>query len=318
MMKKAISRTVVLAVALCLLMGTALAASVGLMDFLYTNDTGTVQIAAPEVVRKAADRVQMDVREAACDGMVAHVVVAYKLEDMKLVWDVHYDSVSEAQKEKTALFQEHQAIEVNGEKVFSYGFDYRYEDDHTIVADYLIDLRGISRKLGDQLQISAGMRMMNLQWETLEDCSFEVLVPVQHDDWPVYEAVNLPCEQNNYRLLSAQLMRTDIGCYLTIEAEDTVSAAEMEPYAEDHAAMVSRYPMHGQFGVMLLDEKGGEYRNLYTLTRHLNESDVETIVHLQTETICQKFDVGNTLVIQPICEGYGDELIPITLEMKKK
>lgn len=317
-MKKAISRTAVLAIALCLIMSTALAAGIGLLDFLHTNDTGEIQVTKPQTVAVTADKVQIDVREAICDGMAAHVVAAFKLEGVKLVSDRHWETIAEDEKEHTVMFQEGYMVQVNGENLYSYGFDYLYESDDTIVVDYLIDLRKMKQEIPQELELTLDMRMLDTNWETLEKCSFAVQVPVQKDNWTTYEAVNLPIEQNNYRVTSAQVVRTDIGCYLTMELQDTVPAEEMEPYAEDRAEMVRRYPLQGQFWMKALDENGKEYKLLYSQGRHLNESDVETIVHLLDETTYQRFEVGETLTLQPVCEGYGSELLPIILKLQAK
>ena len=317
-MKKAISRTAVLAIALCLLMSTALAAGIGLLDFLYANDTGNLQVTKPVAVVMTADKVQIDVREAICDGMAAHVVAAYKLEGVKLISDRHWEGIAEAEKGHTVLFQEGYMVQVNGEKLYSYGFDYRFESDDTIVVDYLIDLRKMKQELSEELEVTVGMRMMDTNWETLEECSFAVQMPVQSDNWKIYEAVNLPIEQDNYRLLSVKVVRTDIGCYLTAEAEDVATAEEMEPYVEDYNVMINRYPLQGNFGMKALDENGNEYKVLYASNRHLNESDVETVIHCQVETIFQRFDIGDTLTLFPVVKNDAFEgvLKPITIQMK--
>lgn len=319
-MKKAISRTAVLAIALCLLMSTALAAGIGLLDFLHTNDTGEIQVIKPEIMSKTQGKMQIEVQEAACDGMTAHIVVAYKLEDAKMVWDVYSESVEEADKEKVVFFQENQMVQVNGEENYSYGFDFRQISDEEIVADYLIDLRKLPGKVPDELYVSLGLRTMDMQWETLEKCGVEVKIPVQKANQQVYVAEGLPLEQDNYRLLSAQVVRTDIGCYLTVEAEDVATAEEMEPYVEDYNVMINRYPLQGNFGMKALDENGNEYKVLYALTRHLNESDVETVVHCQVETILQRFDVGDTLTLFPVVNHSAFEgvLKPITLKLQAK
>ena len=319
MVKKAIPRTIVIAFALCvLLLGTALAVGAGLLDFLYVHDTGNVQVIAPEIMRKTGEKVHVDVREAACDGITAHVVVAFKLEGTKLVRDTYAEILSEMDRANTMLFQENYEITVNGEAVYSYGFNYRYEGEDTVVADYLIDLRKLNQEMPETLLISLGMRVMDFDYNTLEKCDVEVKVPVQCVSRQVYTATNLPCEQDNYRLLSAQVVRTDIGCYLTIEAEDIATAEEMEPYVESYVTMINRYPVQGSFGVNALDENGNAYQVLYAQRRALNESDVETVVHLRCETICQRFDVGDMLTIQPFVNDarFKGQLLPITLRLQ--
>ena len=319
-MKKAISRTAVLAIALCLLMSTALAAGIGLLDFLHTNDTGNIQVTKPQAVAISADKVQIDVREAICDGMAAHVVAAFKLEGVKLISDRHWEGIVEDEKEYTVLFQEGYMVQVNGEKVYSYGFDYQFESDDTVVVDYIIDLRRVQQELPEELELAVGMRMYTTDWEVLEECSFSVQVPVQSDNWKIYEAVELPVEQDNYRLLSAQVVRTDIGCYLTVEAEDVATAEEMEPYVEDYNVMINRYPLQGNFGMKALDENGKEYKVLYSLNWPLNDSGVETVVHCRVETIFQRFDVGDTLTLFPVVNHSAFEgvLKPITLKLQAK
>lgn len=317
-MKKAISRTAVLAIALCLLMSTALAAGIGLLDFLHTDDTGEIAVVTPEIMSKTQGEMQLEVQEAACDGMTAHIVVAYQQEGAKLVWDVYAESVEEADMGKAVFFQENQMVQVNGEEIYSYGFDFRQISDEEIVADYLIDLRKLPGEVPDELYVSLGLRTMDMQWETLEKCGVEVKIPVQKANQQVYVAQGLPLEQDNYRLLSAKVVRTDIGCYLTIEAEDVATAEEMEPYVEDYNVMINRYPLQGNFGMKALDENGNEYKVLYASNRHLNESDVETVIHCQVETIFQRFDIGDTLTLFPVVKNNAFEgvLQPITLQMK--
>lgn len=320
-MKKMIPRTAALVLALLvLLMGTALAVGIGLVDFLGIGDTGDVQVAAPEVISMTDGKVRIEVREAACDGIFAHVVAAFTLEDKQLVWDVHCDEIQEEDKARTVMFQEGQTVTVGEDTCWSYGFQYIQESDETIVADYLVDLRQMEGQLPEKLQLTCSMRMIDMDWQTMENCEFTVQVPVQMANRQAYTAVNLPCEQDNYRLLSAQVVRTDIGCYLTIEAEDIATAAEMEPYVESYVTMINRYPVHGNFGVNALDESGNAYRMLYAQSRHLNESDVETVVHLRSETICRRFNVGEKLIIQPFVGDarFEGQLQPITLRLQPR
>ena len=78
-MKRAIPRALILVLALA---SVALAAETGLLDFLHLDTLGKVNAVQPEMhMVKPGQYLTAEIRQAACDGVSAHIVVAYSVKD---------------------------------------------------------------------------------------------------------------------------------------------------------------------------------------------------------------------------------------------
>lgn len=92
-MKRAIPRALILACALVLaLASVALAAETGLLDFLHLDTLGKVNAVQPEMhMVKPGQYLTAEIRQAACDGISAHIVVAYSVKDKNDALRMDYD-----------------------------------------------------------------------------------------------------------------------------------------------------------------------------------------------------------------------------------
>ena len=92
-MKRAIPRALILACALVLaLASVALAAETGLLDFLHLDTLGKVNAVQPEMhMVKPGQYLTAEIRQAACDGVSAHIVVAYSVKDKNDALRMDYD-----------------------------------------------------------------------------------------------------------------------------------------------------------------------------------------------------------------------------------
>ena len=330
-MKRAIPRALILACALVLaLASVALAAETGLLDFLHLDTLGRVNAVQPEMhMVKPGQYLTAEIRQAACDGVSAHIVVAYSVKDkndaLRMDYDWNNGSIDFA-AERAACQRE---LMVNtqwiSEKTTGMDLDstciqWRYESAQTMVVDYSADLRELA-EIPEQLTLTFDPTAYLAGDETYAEAdalSFEVTLPAQTVEKEVWQAKDIPDTGANWKLDSLTLTRTDMGCYLDVEVEDPDQAEcnrllDAVPEGGSYAEIL---PLLGSFWVDTLDDSGNAYVRLNGGFKEPLSQDVEwthEIIHIYL----QRFEVGDTITIRPYDSGTKKMMDTMTLQLEK-
>lgn len=338
-MKRMIPRSAVIAFALILaLMATALAFGGDILNFLHTNNIGEVQIQKPGVsVEYAGTGILKEVRvdEAVCDGRSVHMLVTWTADPEKgaLLWGSDWDKNPEDlpfAAERAAAPQVYTispgdlSVETGGQKYDVWdSWMKRYDSAYSITADITFFVGDLD--LGDTLTVARTTWVYEIipgtEGETVdrEKVPFSVTVPVQIAGTRTYEATNLPIRLENYKVLSAQVIRTDMGLYVEVEAEDDYDPEEYEnSFSEGpgEGYPTLTLPLHGSAWFRLLDQDGNEIPCMTNDQKYLaNDDDGEEWAHLLIREMFPVSEVGSTITVQPLDTGTGERFTPYTLEL---
>ena len=331
-MKRAIPRALILACALVLaLASAALAAETGLLDFLHLDTLGKVNAVQPELnMTKQGQYLTAEIRQAACDGVSAHIVIAYSTKDnkdalrMDYDWDRDVDFAAERAACQREFLMNTQTIfeEATQMGLDNTGIQWRYESAQTMVVDYSADLRGLD-KIPGQLTLAfeptAYLAGDEADAET-DALSFEVALPVQTVDKEVWQAKNIPDTGANWKLDSLTLTRTDMGCYLDVEVEDpdlaTCDSLTGDDQEGDSEKIAEILPLRGSFWLDVLDASGNACARLNGGYKE-NLSEVDEWVHDSIHIYLQRFEVGDTITLRPYDSAAKKQMEPITIQLEK-
>ena len=324
-MKRMIPRSAVIAFALILaLMATALAFGGDILNFLHTNDIGEVEIQKPDV----------KVEEAVCDGRSVHMLVTWIADPEKgaLLWGSDWDktdvpfAAERTAAPKVYLVNPGELIIETGGRQYDVwdNWDKRYDSAYSITADitFFID----DMELGDTLTASRTIWVSENTPDAegvmpvAEKVPFSVTMPVQVAKTRVYEATNLPIKLENYKVLSAKVVRTDMGCYIEVEAEDDFDWDEYENSLSEGPGQgypTITLPLHGSAWFDVLDQDGKELPCMTNDQKYF-ETDDDEWVHLLIREMFPISEVGSTITIQPLDTGTGERYTPYTLELVER
>ena len=342
-MKRILPRSAVIAFALILaLMATALAFGGDILNFLHAKDIGEVQIQKPDVkVEYVKDGILKEIRvdEAVCDGRSVHMLVTWTADPEKgaLLWgfDLYKDlntlpfAAERAAAPKVYVLNPvEEIIETGGQRYeIMSNLDERYDSAYSITADitFFID----DMELGDTLtavssaDIDEFVQNDDDTMPLVETVPYSVTIPVQVTETRTWEATNLPVTLENYKVLSARVTRTDLGCYVEVEVEDDYDPEEYEnSMVEDEdgcSVPTLTLPLHGSPWFRLLDQDGKEIPCMTNEWKNLERfNDGEEWVHLLIREMVPAFEVGSTLTVQPLDTGTNVRYTPYTLELAER
>ena len=342
-MKRIIPRSVIIAFALILvLMATALAFGGDILNFLHTNDIGEVEIQKPDVKVEYAETgilKEIKVDEAVCDGRSVHMLVTWIADPEKGAllwgsdWDVDPNSVPFAAERAAApkvylLNPGSMTVETGGQQYDVWdGWHERYDSAYSITADitFFID----DMELGDTLtavssaDIDEFVQNDDDTMPLVETVPYSVTIPVQVTETRTWEATNLPVTLENYKVLSARVTRTDLGCYVEVEVEDDYDPEEYEnSMVEDEdgcSVPTLTLPLHGSPWFRVLDQDGKEIPCMTNEWKNLERfNDGEEWVHLLIREMVPAFEVGSTLTVQPLDTGTNVRYTPYTLKLAER
>lgn len=332
-MKRAIPRALILVCALVLaLTSVALAAETGLLDFLHLDTLGKVNAVQPEMhMVKPGQYLTAEIRQAACDGVSAHIVVAYSVKNKNDALRMDYDwnngnidfAAERAACQRELMVNTQWISEkTTGMDLDNTGIQWRYESAQTMVVDYSADLRGLA-EIPEQLTLvfdPTAYLAGNETYAEADALSFEVTLPAQTVEKEVWQAKNIPDTGANWKLDSLTLTRTDMGCYLDVEVEDPDKAecerllgADFEGGSKEAA---EKLPLRGSFWVDALDASGNAYARLSGGFKE-NLSEDEEWTHEIIHVYWQRFEVGDTITIRPYDSGTKKMMDTMTLQMEK-
>lgn len=335
-MKRMIPRSAVIAFAIVLVLtATALAFGGDILNFLHTDNLGNIQIQTPDVDVEYAETgilKEVQVKEAVCDGRAVHMLLTCSIDPEKgaLLWGNDWD------KENLPFAAERAAaphvytvnplelvIETDGNSYPVWdGCHIRYDSAYSITADITFFIDDIEP--GDSLTASRIIRICelipgnNVEINECESIPVRITMPVQIADTTVYEAVNLPMELENYKVLSAKVIRTDLGCYIEVEAEDNYDADEYEESISEEGYPAMILPLHGSGGwFSLVNSDGTEIRSLTSDQKYLERHDDEWM-HILIREMFPAREIGSSITIQPLDMDTLERYTPYTLELKAK
>lgn len=318
-MKKAATRTLVLSVALILVTTcAALAATkLGLTDFLRLSSLEGIQHETPELIWiQENDLVDAQIREVACDGVSAHIVVAYTAKHpgdaLLMDFDENKADVAfsnERQNKRLLLINSMELQAMPGGDILNTGIQWDYETPETLVVDYSVYLCPDILAYSGDFTVSSDpwtLRFTPRVYESVDqffDLQFEMTLSAKPGSYAVYHAVNMPLQMEQYHVNAAAVVATDMACYLSVEVED-------DPGIEET-------PLHGSYWLHVLDEKslsvpllnGGEWISL-------NEDD--EVMHFIVRESLQEFSPGDSLTIQPYDSHTQTEYTQMILELEKE
>ncbi len=340
-MKRMIPRSAVIAFALILvLMASALAFGGDILNFLHTENLGEVQIQKPDVnVEYAKDGVLKEIRvdEAVCDGRSVHMLVTWIADPEKgaLLWgsdwnedpkDLPFAAERAAAPKIYTVNPGEPSVETGGKHYDVWdGWHKRYDSAYSITADitFFID----EMELGDTLSVSRPIYIYDHipgdegPSPLAETVPLSITMPVQVTATRTWEATNLPIKLENYKVLSARVTRTDLGCYVEVEAEDDFDWDEYEnSMVEDEEGAMRptiTLPLHGSAWYRLQDQDGNEIPSLTSDQRYL-ETESDEWQHLLIREMFPAFEVGSTLTIHPLDVGTQEYFTPYTLELVER
>lgn len=321
--------TLAMGVALALLLAAAvaLAAYGGLLDFLHLPTLGQVRTVQPKWEQTQPGDVKIEVTEAASDGISVHLLLRLTTrsgQDALLLLD---DS-----PEKTGFVSQYEGKRTlrvtpmelqTGEALLWPNVQCRYESPASLSLDITVDLRELD--CNDSLTVSVPFLTYTQQddGQTTDEATAtaQVTISLQRTERKTYRAGNLPISGPGYVLKSLTLTQTDMACYLDTEWEDDVplEQAMAEPgYPQDEEAqeewMQQRFPLSGSFWVSVLDENGTPYHNLNGgESQSMAEEDEHN--HILISTFVQRFQVGQTLTLQPYCWESQRHFEPVVVEL---
>ncbi len=338
-MKRMIPRSAVIAFALILvLMATALAFSGDILSFLHTDNIGEVQIQKPEVeVQYAKDGILKEIRvdEAVCDGRSVHMLVTWISDPEKgaLLWgsdwmmdpeEVPFAAERAAAPLVCLVNSGALTIETGGRKYDVWdNHSIRYDSAYSITADITFFVYDF--ELGDTLiapqTITLSKYIPDYEGDSidLEKVPMTVTMPVQVTATRTYEATNLPVHLENYKINSARIIRTDLGCYYEVEAEDDYDPEEYANSFSDEDDCTMNVPLHNSWYFNVLKEDGTELPSMTFEQRTLERSnDATEWEHLLTVEMLPSFEVGSTVTLQPLAGWVRERLTPVTLEFVER
>lgn len=355
-MKRIFPRTAAMALALLLILtGTALALGGGLMDFLHSRDLGEIKIQQPQLYpqfESLSILSDFQVTEAVCDGRSVHLIAAYAIDPSRgalvfandwMKMDRLPFAAERAAAEQVYIVAPGQmTLRANGQEYDVWdSLSCRYDSAYALTVDVSFFVYDLA--LGDEVTISKTDTLEAVRagtetyWDTREELPYEVTIPVQTTGTRVFEAVNLPLRLENYRINAARVTRTDLACYIEVEVEDDYDAEEYacsfveveEPYRyerEDGTVVegVSVYekstlllPLHGSWWFKALAADGAAYPILTSGMKRMGE-DAEEWEHSLVVETTPRFEVGDTLVLQPFDSGTGEAYAPVALELRER
>ncbi len=311
--KRVIPRALALAlVMVCLLASVALAAGLGVLDFLKVDNVGDLKVATPTATGTDMQLVTAQVREAVCDGLSAHVVVAYttKSADDALINEFDQEKLEKDQMEfssamktaKRVLILGYNDMVTDGTEIsLQAGYNWKYESARTLVIDYVIDLREYIRMMldddgnmsvlplsvGDTLTLHLQPWVLDAKWETLEKGDISLTLDVPKSNAESWKAKNLPIACDQYEITSVEIKRTEMACYMTLSLRDPLGGE-------------SESPMQGSLWFKAVDDKGEAYALLnggYKVSLNGEGGSQLVVIFLQ------RFEPGDMLRIQPYDSG---------------
>ena len=337
-MKRMIPRSAVIAFALILvLMASALAFGGDILNFLHTDNIGEVQIQKPDVkVEYAKDGVLKEIRvdEAVCDGRSVHMLVTWIADPEKgaLLWgsdwdktDVPFAAERAAAPKVYTVSPAEMVVETGGQKYDVWdNWDKRYDSAYSITADITFFVNDM--ELGGTLTAARTIWVNEYipgdegPTPLVEKVPLNVTLPVQVAATRTWEATNLPIKLENYKVLSARVTRTDLGCYVEVEAEDDFDWDEYENSlsggpGEGYPTIT--LPLHGSAWFRILDQDGKEIPCMTNDQKYL-ETDDDEWKHLVIREMFPVFEVGSTLTIHPLDVGTQEYFTPYTLELTER
>ena len=338
-MKRMIPRSAVIAFALILaLMATALAFSGDILNFLHTDNIGEVQSQKPDVkVEYAKDGILKEVRvdEAVCDGRSVHMLVTWTADPEKgaLLWgsdwmenpkDLPFADERAAAPKVCLVNPGAPVIETGGRQYDVWdSHSIRYNSAYSITADIAFFVYNF--ELGDTLTVPQAVTLSELVPDSegevtdLENVPVTVTMPVQITAARTYEAVNLPVHLENYKINSARIIRTDLGCYFEVEAEDDYDPEEYEASYSEEDGCTMNVPLHTSWCFHVLKEDGTELSSMTFEQRTLERSnDATEWEHLLTVEMLPSFEIGSSVTLQPLTGWPRERLAPVTLEFVER
>lgn len=313
--------------ALLLAAAVALAAYGGLLDFLHLPTLGQVETVHPQWEQIQSGDVEIEVTEAASDGISAHLLLrltARNRQDALLLLDDGPEKTGFASQYEGKRTLHVTPMELQTGEAFLWpNVQCRYESPASLSLDMTVDLRELDCK--DSLTVSVPILTCTQQddGQTTDEATatVQVIIPLQRTAQKTYRAGNLPISGPGYVLKSLTLTQTDMACYLDTEWEDDVSLeqAMAEPgYPQDEEAqnewMQQRFPLGGSFWVKVLDENGTPYQNLNGGESQSLAEEEDEQNHILISTFVQRFQVGQTLTLQPYSWEAQGEFEPIVVE----
>lgn len=323
--KRKFCGAVALAVVLVMLMtGAALAATrLGLTDFLKLQDSQGVEVSvAPLKWIKQSDWVDAQVRQAACDGVSAHIVVAYTARNAQDALMMDYDALEESvpfsaeRAGKRVLTLNSNEFESQPEGEYhETGIQWGYEDASTLVVDYSLYLQP-DPLLGAQpaARDAWTLRICPIVYApdgTATNMTYELTLPVRSATCESYRATGLPVRAGDYMVNAAALTVTDMACYLSVEVMDDAAALDAE----------AQSLLSGSYWLRVLDEHGETITLLNGGTKVMlgenDESNHESNHYIVRESL-SRFTPGDTLTIVPYDSKTGETQAPISLKLEKQ
>lgn len=331
-MKRAIPRIVIVACALVLALGgVAVAAEVGLLDFLHLDSLGTVQSVTPSFRSLNAGEntypLCPSIREAATDGISAHIVVAYETGNAGDALLMDFDEGKEnvdfaaerAQYDRVMLLNTQEVMAA--EEYLTTGIQWRYESAQVIVVDYSVDLRSLG-ETPETLTLSfcPTVYEANVEQAPLSSIAFEVAFSAQTAQKEQWKAVDIPQTGANWKIHHITLTRTDMACYLDVEVEDDMDmdeynrlfGADFEGGSEEMAQVL---PLHGNLWLDVLDENGQPYARLNGGVK-LELSEEDEWHHQLIRVNLQRFEVGDSITLRPYDSATGAVYDAITVKIQ--
>lgn len=338
-MKRIIPRSFAIAFALILvLMATALAFGGDILNFLHTDNIGEVQIQKPEVeVKYKKDGILKEIRvdEAVCDGRSVHMLVTWIADPEKgaLLWgsdwmddpeDLPFAAERAAAPVVCLVNPGAPVIETGGKHYDVWdSWSIRYDSAYSITADITFFVYNF--ELGDTLTVPQMVTLSeyipNTEGELidLESIPYTVTMPVQITAARTYEATNLPVHLENYKILSARITRTDLGCYFEVEAEDDYDPEEYEASFSDEDECTMNVPLHNSWFFHVLKEDGTELSSMtFEQTTLERSNDATEWEHLLTVELLPSFEIGSSVTLQPLAGWVSERLTPVTLEFVER
>lgn len=339
-MKRIIPRSFAIAFALILvLMATALAFGGDILNFLHAKDIGEVQIQKPDVkVEYAETGILKEIRvdEAVCDGRSVHMLVTWTSDPEKgaLLWgsdrdkdpkDLPFAAERAAAPKIYTVSPAELIVETGGQQYDVWdGWNKRYDSAYSITADitFFIDEMELGETLTASRTIWVSENTPDAEGITplAEKVPFSVTMPVQVAKTRVYEATNLPIKLENYKVLSARVICTDLGCYVEVEAEDDYDPEEYEnSFSEGpgEGYPTITLPLHDSGWFRVLDKSGNELPCMTNDQKYLERYDDEWM-HVLIREMIPSTEIGSSITIQPLNTATWERYTPYTLELVER
>lgn len=331
-MKRAIPRIVIIACALVFALGgVAVANEIGLLDFLHLDSMGTVKSVIPTFhsLNEGEDVYPLcpGIREAATDGISAHIVVAYETGNAGDALLMDFDEGKEnidfaaerAQYDRVMLLNTHEVMA--GEEYLTTGIQWRYESAQVIVVDYSVDLRSLDA-MPETLTLSfcPMVYAANKEQAPISRVGFELAFPAQTAQKEQWKAAEIPQTGANWKIHQITLTRTDMACYLDVEAEDDMDMAEYDrlfgaDFEGGSEEMAQVLPLHGNLWLDVLDENGQPYARLNGGVK-LELGEEDEWQHQLIRINLQRFEVGDSLTLRSYDSGTGTVYDAITVKIQ--